>query len=128
MLNWRRNAVKKGDLLLISGLLLAGLLLFLPWVNRGAAARVTVYAAGKPVYTCALSETASYTWTDGDAYVCVEIDGGRAWVADASCPDKDCVHRGAQSRAGASIICLPNRVSVVLSGGEAEEEMDAVLY
>ena len=120
--------MKKGDFILIAALLLAGLLLFLPWLGRPEAARMTVYAAGKPVYTCLLSERHSYTWRDGDDYVQIETGDGRVWVADASCPDKDCVHRGAQSRAGASIICLPNRVSIVLSGGEAGDELDAVLY
>ena len=120
--------MKRGDALLIAGLLLLGLLLFLPWLHREEAARVTVYAAGRPVYTCPLDSTASYTWREGASYVQIEVGNGRVWVSDASCPDKDCVHRGPQSRAGASIICLPNRVSVVLTGGEEESGLDAVLY
>ena len=120
--------MKKGDGILIGALLLAGLLLFLPWLNRGAAARVTVYAAGRAVYTCPLTGQASYTWRNDEDFVQIEVADGRVWVADASCPDKDCVHRGAQSRAGASIICLPNRVSVQLSGEAADDGLDAVLY
>ena len=123
-----RRVLKKGDVLLIAGLLLAGLIMWSPFLFRGEAARATVYAGNRPVYTCALSSVGSYTWRDGADFVRVEIPDGRAWVAEASCPDKDCVHRGAQSRAGASIICLPNRVSVVLTGGEDGEQLDAVLH
>ena len=120
--------MKRGDIALIAGLLLVGVMLLFPWTRRETAARVTVYAAGRPVYTCALEDTAAYTWRDGDRFVRVEVAGGKVWVADASCPDRDCVHRGPQSRSGASIICLPNRVSVVLSGEAGADEVDAVLY
>lgn len=120
--------MKKGDVGLILALLLAGVLLFIPGLRRGGAARVTVYARGEPVYTCPLAGTHSYTWTDGEDFVRVEVGDGCVRVADASCPDRDCVRRGAQSRAGASIICLPNRVSVVLSGGASADDLDALLH
>lgn len=53
------------------------------------------------------------------------IQGGRAEMTWADCPDQICVRHTAISRAGESIICLPNKVVVSIVGGEAGE-LDAV--
>ena len=55
------------------------------------------------------------TGTDG-ATNTVRIRGGRVSVCAASCPDGLCVRHRAVSRAGESIICLPNRVVVTVDG------------
>lgn len=63
----------------------------------------------------------------------IEIDGTNRLVIEehtarmvwADCPDKLCVHQRAVSRDGESIICLPNKVVVSVTGGE-ERELDAV--
>ena len=46
----------------------------------------------------------------------VHISGGKVWVTDADCPDKTCVRTGVITRAGQSIVCLPNKVTVTISG------------
>lgn len=56
----------------------------------------------------------------------VEVADGSVRVTQSSCPDGLCMRMGAITRAGESIVCLPNRVSVVLAGGE--EALDAVVY
>lgn len=53
------------------------------------------------------------------------IQDGRAEMTWADCPDQICVHHTAISRAGESIICLPNKVVVSIVGGE-EGELDAI--
>lgn len=53
------------------------------------------------------------------------IQDGKAEMTWADCPDQICVHHTAISRAGESIICLPNKVVVSITGGE-ERELDAV--
>lgn len=45
------------------------------------------------------------------------ISGGQAWFSEASCPDHLCIEMGRIDKAGQSIICLPNRVSVEVMGG-----------
>lgn len=47
------------------------------------------------------------------------IKDGKAWISEASCPDKLCVHQGAVSRENELIVCLPNRVTVRITGKEA---------
>lgn len=51
-------------------------------------------------------------------------DGAR--MTEADCPGQDCVHTGAISAPGQSIVCLPARVSVTLVG-TADSGVDAVL-
>ena len=46
----------------------------------------------------------------------VVIEDGCVWVTDANCPDKTCEHSGKISRAGQSIVCLPNGVTVTVNG------------
>ncbi|MCQ4022872.1 MULTISPECIES: NusG domain II-containing protein [unclassified Ruminococcus] len=53
----------------------------------------------------------------------VEHDGVR--VKNAGCPDKLCEKTGKISAAGQSIICLPGKISVSLTGGS--ENIDAAV-
>ena len=46
-------------------------------------------------------------------------------VADSDCPGQDCVHTGAITRGGQSIVCLP--AQVVISLESASSDVDAVL-
>lgn len=56
----------------------------------------------------------------------VHLSSDGAEVIDSTCPNQVCVHTGHISRAGQSIVCLPARISVTLSGG-TEDGVDAVL-
>ena len=61
----------------------------------------------------------------------LHIDGKKAWIEDASCPDKLCEKQHAISREGQSIVCLPNRVVVEIrtEGGaikKIDDDVDAV--
>ena len=42
-------------------------------------------------------------------------------VVASDCPTQDCVHTGAITRAGQSIVCLPARMIFQLEGGETPE-------
>ena len=46
----------------------------------------------------------------------VAAAGGAVSVTQSDCPGQDCVHSGAVSRAGQSIVCLPARIVVELVG------------
>lgn len=50
-------------------------------------------------------------------------------VDHADCPTQDCVHTGRISRSGQSIVCLPARVVIQLTGGTPEQSdgVDMVL-
>lgn len=59
-----------------------------------------------------LSGEQSIELTDEDGRVTnvLVIRDGRAYMQEADCPDKLCMHQRAISRAGENIVCLPNRV------------------
>lgn len=40
-------------------------------------------------------------------------------VLYSQCPGLDCVHQGSITSAGQQLICLPNRLSIALSGGDS---------
>ena len=55
----------------------------------------------------------------------VAAEGGAVRVAESDCPNQDCVHTGAISRAGQSIVCLPARVAVTLEGAASDYDLIA---
>lgn len=54
------------------------------------------------------------------------IVDGKVYMNEASCPDKLCVNMGEISASGQTIICLPNRIVVEISG--KSESLDATTY
>ena len=108
----------KRDLLLVGILLLAAILLFFYMRNRqdvGAVAVVTV--DGEEVGRYPLKKSGTFSLNGGSNILVVE--DGMAWVSEASCPDKVCMGMGKISKNGEFIACLPNRLIVVIEGGEA---------
>ncbi len=60
----------------------------------------------------------------------IVIEDGTARMADADCPDQICVRQGRISSDGAVITCMPNRVTVQITGsaGEDADAPDAIAY
>ncbi len=46
------------------------------------------------------------------------LENGQAYIADATCPDKVCIHQGTISRSSEMIICLPNLMIAKIVGEE----------
>ena len=68
------------------------------------------------------------TYQAGDYALTVEYAAGSARVLASGCPTQDCVHTGAVTRGGQSIVCLPARFILRLEGGAAEDGgVDVVL-
>lgn len=112
--------MKRNDLLLILGLALAGVVAFFATRPGTQAAQAEVYADGTLVWQCSLDEGGTFEIVG----VTVFVEDGSARVIQSDCRDQTCVHMGAIHLAGESVVCLPNRVSVVLTG---EDALDAVL-
>lgn len=62
---------------------------------------------------------------EGDYHLTILLDRNGVRVVESDCPGQDCVHTGTITRAGQSIVCLPEQVVVQLSGGGSGP--DAVL-
>ncbi len=52
-----------------------------------------------------------------------EVKDGAIAFVESDCPGKECIHAGWLSSPGSSMACLPNKISVTLTG---ESEVDAI--
>lgn len=52
------------------------------------------------------------------------IKDGKAKMIEANCPDKLCEYQNAISKSGESIICLPNKVVVTVTGKQEDDAID----
>ena len=122
----RKRAVR-GDLRLTAALLLAGLILFAVILCSRSDGRYAVLRVdGQDIARLPLSENRIYpVETDGAITNVLRIEDGSVRMEEAYCPDHLCIHRGAIRHTGDSIVCLPNRVVVVIAGEDALD-LDAV--
>jgi len=51
-----------------------------------------------------------------DGYNILVIQNGYAYMKDADCHDKICVHQGKISKVGETIVCLPHKVVIEIKG------------
>lgn len=113
-----RGRRRKNDFVLAAVLLgLAGLGLGYSFAHGTPAMTAEVTVDGQLVETLDLSENQEITIKGvRDGINCLVVENGEIWCAEASCPDKVCVHQGKQSRDGQMIVCLPNRMTVKVTG------------
>jgi len=63
-----------------------------------------------------LAQFGTHNYANNGYTLTVTATGGVVSVTQSDCPGQDCVHSGAVSRAGQSIVCLPARIVVELVG------------
>lgn len=116
---------RPADIVLTIALIAAGLVMsFFLAFGQDDGSRVTVTVDRKPYGTYSLDEDRQVTVQQGGHTNTFEITGGRVRMISADCRGHDCVHEGSISKSGESIICLPNRVVLEITGGE--EEFDVI--
>jgi len=116
-----RRIFSRADLwLLLVLILLAGLF----WILRGHEPGQTlcVRVDGNAVTRMDLSRDGEYVVENAYGRNVIRISGGEAYVAEADCPNGDCL-RGRISEAGESLACLPHHLTLVVEG---EGSVDAV--
>ena len=102
--------------LLLGLLLLAVGVFFFSRALAPAGQSVLVEQNGETVFRAALGEiTEPKTLFVNGTEIEITREGAR--FLSSGCPDKVCVKSGLLTRAGESAICLPNRVSLRLTGG-----------
>ena len=120
-----KTALKRGDIYLIGGCLLAALVLGGLWLllrHNGAA--VIVEQNGRETARYALIEDRIVRIEGEMGYNLLVIESGEAWLSEADCPNLLCVKTGKIRYAGQSIVCLPHRLAVRITGGASN--LDAV--
>lgn len=71
-----------------------------------------------------VAEAEEFVLESGGGYNKIRAERGKIAVIDADCPDRICVKQGYIHSKAVPIVCLPHKLSVVITDGE--EEIDAV--
>ena len=158
--SWLPPGVRRGDLLLLvfflgSSLLLAVILA----LNARRGETLQIYADGQlsyevPLMQDALQEAAQESYLlirflddgepvftldtqkpelpEGTSYNLLQIQDGNVQMLAADCPDQICVRHKPVFRAKESIICLPHKLSVEISGARGKsadtETLDGMVH
>ncbi|MBR7181782.1 MAG: NusG domain II-containing protein [Clostridia bacterium] len=112
--------MKKRDLILI-GIVLAVILLsfLLITLLKKDGAYVIVRVNGEEVARYSLAEDGEYELNGGSNIL--RIEGGKAYLTEANCPDHLCINQGKIDQTGETITCLPNRLTVTVYGADDAE-------
>ena len=109
--------MKKRDFILIGSILAVILIAFaVVTLTKTEGDHVLVRIDGKEVAKYSLSENGEYELNGGTNIL--RIEGGKAYLTDADCPDHLCVNQGKIYRNGETITCLPNRLTVTVYSSE----------
>ena len=120
-----RGIIRKADIVLLIVLAAVGIALALFSMRGTVGQKVVVSVNGKEYGVYSL---------DVDREVTIEHDGhinkfsisaGEVQMTEASCPNHDCIHMGKISKTNQTIVCLPNRVSITIEGGESDVDVIA---
>ena len=117
--------LKKGDFAVVATVILASAVLFASGFASNEKITAYIYNDGEFFKAVRLYELEkSCELTVGGCRLVFEKDG--AYFASSVCEDKLCVNRGKLQKAGDTMACVPERVSVVLKA--EKNEADAVVF
>ena len=119
----------RNDIILITLLTVLGIAGFLVLNNKSTqdGSTVCVYTDGKLYAEYSLNTDLTEKIVCKNGYNILVIKNGSACISEADCSDETCVKTGSISKAGESIICLPNRLEIVIKNDEeADTGVDAV--
>lgn len=114
---------KKRDLLLIAVILAIACILFVVFriIYSEPPVQVEISVDGTLISTLNLNQDMELDiegFNGGTNHLVIQ--DGQATMTDATCPDKVCVRTGQIHNTGQSIVCLPNRVIVMVIGSSPE--------
>lgn len=113
--------IKRGDIVIVAALLtfslVAGIILALLLPSPEYA---VITVDGTEIARLPLDDDCVYHIGDTNT---VKISDGGAVMIEADCPDKVCMHTGRISHSGQSIVCLPNRVVVSITGEDSSADV-----
>lgn len=116
---------RPADVILAIGLIVIGFAMsFFLAFGKDDGAQVTVHAGGELYGVYSLNEDQTVTVRQGSRKNEFEIKNGTVRMLHASCHNHDCIQQGSISRTGETIVCLPNKVVLEVTGGE--EAFDVV--
>ena len=117
--------MKKRDIVLITLLLAVALALYFSAQLLGAdeVSSVVVTIDGAEVLRKPLAVNDSYEIRQDDGSVnVITVENGAVYMKEANCRDGLCMQQGRMRSAAKTIVCLPHKLVVTLSGEPAQQE------
>lgn len=112
------RSVLPGDILVYIVVAAAAVLSSFALSARGGGGPVFVEVTSSGTTTQYSLDADSKITLTGEGYtLLLVIEDGSVHIEESDCPDKLCVKTGKISRSGQSIVCVPARISVRLTGG-----------
>lgn len=117
--------LKKGDIIIIASIILISLFWFvLTFFSFGQKQQVRIYLDGEIYKTVELSAV------EGEEIISLDgcdirITGEGACFLRSDCPDGLCVKRGMMKKSGDVMACVPEGITVEITGGRA---VDGISY
>lgn len=118
--------MKKGDFIIYVCavvLALAPLLFFM--APKQEPARAVVRIDGRQVRSFLLSRDAEETFETANGSNTVVVRDGKVSITTADCPDHTCIAMGPIDTVNETLVCLPNRLTVLIEGHD-DDAPDAV--
>ena len=117
--------LKKADIVLFATLMIIGISLsVLSFKSATPAKSVVVTVDGELYGTYDIEENQTIKVTENNHTNKITIKDGRVQMSYSDCKNQVCVKDGSISKTNHTIVCLPNKVMIEITGGE--EEIDAV--
>lgn len=113
--------LKKSDIILIALALIIAVAVFLTIrLSRTDGGYAVVIQDGSEIAAYPLNRDMSVDIAspDGEGFNRLVISGGYASVSSASCPDKVCINHGRIKYNGETIVCLPNKLVIMITSDE----------
>ncbi len=117
--------LKKGDYAVVLITVFISSLLFALSFSSDEKIRAEVYLDGEPLAVIKLYEIENQQQLiAGNCTLLMESDG--VTFVDSCCEDRLCINRGKLKKAGDTMACVPERVSIVLRA--EKNEADAIVF
>ena len=116
-MNRKHTTLVRDTLLIITLLLIGIILLFVLRGQSNEGSYVIIMYQNEEKARFSLTSDGIYDINNGKNRI--EILGGKVRMTYADCPDELCIRQGWIEFDGQSIICLPNKITVMVSGGDS---------
>ncbi len=115
----------KYDIFLVGILITVGAAVLLTAVFNGQGGEyVCIKTDGEVSAVYPLTENRRVVINGANGTNLLVIENCQAYISEADCPDKLCVRQGKISMKGQSVICLPHRIVVEITGQEQKDNSD----
>lgn len=113
--------IKKADIILAAALIVAGIAMsYILSFGQSAGSELIITCNGEKFGSYPLSENREIVVERNEHINKITIKNGIVSMSFSDCPGQDCVHQADISLSGETIVCLPNKVVLEISGGESE--------